>query len=263
MKQPLHIIKIGGNVIDNPEKLSAFLREFSGIKEPKILIHGGGKIATELAEKMDIPQQMIDGRRVTDAETLKLITMVYGGLISKNIVAALSANGDTAIGLSGADANSVLANKRPANPIDFGFVGDVAAVNSENIDKILQVGFVPVFCAITHDGNGQLLNTNADTMASAIATAMSGNYESFLYYCFEKKGVLEDVENEDSVIPEINPSNYEKLKEEGKIFQGMIPKLDNAFSAIQKGVRAVHILQAEDLSSLILTKRAYGTRITA
>ncbi len=261
--ETLHIIKIGGNIIDHPEKLKSFLQDFSKIQGKKILIHGGGKIATHLAEKMQIPQQMIEGRRVTDAETLKLITMVYGGLINKNIVAQLVALGNDALGLSGADANSVISTKRPINPIDYGFVGDVKRVNTENISKLLNADFVPVFCALTHDENGQILNTNADTLASEIAVAMSENYKTFLYYCFEKKGVLENVEDENSVIPIINPKNYEILKSEGKIFQGMIPKLDNAFSAIKKGVQEVIILQSEDLFSLILKKNKYGTRITA
>ena len=263
MKKPLHIIKIGGNVIDNPNKLQQFLQDFAQVKGDKILVHGGGKIATELGEKMDMPQQMVEGRRITDAETLKLITMVYGGLINKNIVASLVETGNAAIGLSGADVGSITSTKRLAEPMDFGYVGDIQSVNVANISKLLEADFVPVFCAITHDGHGQLLNTNADTMASAIATAMSEKYDCFLYYCFEKKGVLEDVDDDTSVIPEITPASYEEMKAEGKIFKGMIPKLDNAFNAINKGVKEVYIMQAEDLSSIILIKKNNGTKITA
>jgi len=262
MKQNIHIIKIGGNIIDNPEKLSKFLKDFSRIEEPKILIHGGGKIATSIAEKMGIKQKMIDGRRITDSETLKIISMVYGGLINKNIVAELSANGNIALGLSGADANSILSVKRLSNSVDFGFVGDVYKVNGENISKILNTELIPVFCALTHDGKGQLLNTNADTIANAIASEMSRYYNCLLYYCFEKKGVLEDVNDENSVISKITPNNYEKLKQEGKIFEGMIPKLDNAFSAIKKGVKTVYIMRAEDIYSSFLTKKCNGTRIS-
>jgi len=262
MKLNLHVIKIGGNIIDNSEKLSKFLKDFSRIKEPKILIHGGGKIATNIAEKMGIKQKMINGRRITDSETLKIISMIYGGLISKNIVAELSANGNIAIGLCGADANSIFATKRSDNPIDFGFVGDVDKVDGENINKILNADFVPVFCALTHNGKGQLLNTNADTIANAIATEMSKYYNCSLYYCFEKKGVLENIDDENSVISEITPNDYKKLKQEGKIFQGMIPKLDNAFSAIKKGVKTVYIMRAEDVYSSFLNKKCNGTKIS-
>lgn len=261
--EQLNIIKIGGNIIDQPEKLEKFLKDFSELQGHKILVHGGGKIATDLAKTMQIPQQMVEGRRVTNANTLQLITMVYGGLISKNIVAQLAAQGNAAIGLSGADANTVVSEKRPVKTVDYGFVGDVKKVNAEAIQKIVNAGFIPVFCAITHDEKGQLLNTNADTMASEIATALSVNFKTSLYYCFEKKGVLENVEDENSVIAAINPENYEQLKAEGKIFQGMIPKLDNAFSAIYKGVQAVHILQAEDLLATIKNKENHGTKITA
>ncbi|NAW51979.1 acetylglutamate kinase [Elizabethkingia argentiflava] len=262
MKGSLYIVKIGGNIIDDKKKLSSFLKDFSTIKEPKILVHGGGKIATEIAAKMQIPQQVYEGRRITDAETLKLVTMVYAGLINKNIVAALSAYGVSAIGLSGADANSVKAYKKPVDKIDFGFAGDIVAVNFEKIAKLLELGLIPVFCAVTHDGRGQLLNTNADVVASCIAGAMTAYYKSFLYYCFEKRGVLKDPDNNSSVIPEINMDVYSKLRREGKIFQGMIPKLDQAFSALQKGVKSVYILQGEDLRSSILNLRTHGTRIT-
>lgn len=262
MKKPLHIIKIGGNVIDDADELNRFLADFSKIKEDKILVHGGGKLATKLAAQLGIPQKMVEGRRITDANTLELITMVYGGLISKNIVADLANHGNAALGLSGADAMSITSKFRPKKPIDFGFVGDVEEVHAANITKLLQSGFIPVYCALTHDGKGQLLNTNADTLAAVIASALGGDYRCKLYYCFEKKGVMEDVDDTNSVVSELNPTNYAALKAKGKIFEGMIPKLDNAFSAVQNGVEETYILQAKDLSSLIIKKKNHGTRIT-
>lgn len=262
MKQKLIIVKIGGNVIDNPVKLLEFLKEFATIQAPKILIHGGGKIATSLGTKMEIPQQMIGGRRITNAETLELVTMVYGGLINKNIVANLVALGNNAIGLSGADGDSILSGKRNPIPIDFGFVGDVKVVHTQNIQKLLNAGFVPVFCAITHDGNGQLLNTNADTLTTQIAIAFEHSYDCELYYCFEKKGLLDDVKDEDSVIPNLNFQKYQDLKKEKKIFNGMIPKLDNAFLAVKHGVKKVKILNADDLLDTVAQKASYGTTIT-
>lgn len=262
MRKTLHVVKIGGNVINSPEKLDIFLHDFSQIEEPKILIHGGGKIASQKAEEMNIPQQMLEGRRITDKDTLELITMVYGGLLSKNIVASLSAYGDCALGLSGADGALISSVKRPAAPLDYGYVGDVKTVNIHRISMLLESGFVPVFCAITHDGNGQLLNTNADTMASVITAAMSKEYDCHLYYCFEQKGVLSDIDKSDSVIPEITPQYYAALLAENKIFKGMIPKLDNAFNAVKEGGKKVYILKAEDLSALILTQENHGTRIT-
>ncbi len=262
-KKPLHIIKIGGNIIDNPAKLQQFLADFAQINAPKLLVHGGGKTATELANQMQLPQEMIDGRRVTNAETLKLITMVYGGLINKNIVAALAAQEVLAIGLSGADANTVIADKRPVNPIDYGFVGDVKSVNNQSIKKLLDAGFTPVFCALTHDAKGQLLNTNADTMAAVIAAAMSEDYAVQLNYCFEKKGVLRSVDDDNSVITKITPDTYAQLKADNIIFKGMLPKLDNAFFAVNHGAEAVYILQAEDVLSRVLTQSHYGTKIIA
>lgn len=261
MKKPLHLIKIGGNIIDNPLALSSFLVDFAKIDGYKILVHGGGKSATALAEQMGIPQQMVAGRRITDAETLKLITMVYGGLINKNVVAQLAACGVQTVGLSGADANTVLSVQRPRQPIDFGLVGDIKAVDATAVFKLLEAGFTPVFCALTHDGNGQLLNTNADTMAACIAAAMSRIFACSLYYCFEKKGVLEDVNNENSVISTLTPQLYEQLKAQHRIFEGMIPKLDNAFNTLKNGVEEVVVIRAEDILKRVFNKENYGTRI--
>lgn len=261
MKQTINIVKIGGNIIDHPERLHAFLKDFAVLEGLKILVHGGGKLATQWAERLNIPQQMVQGRRITDAPTLEIATMVYGGLISKNIVAGLAGYGVLALGLSGADGNLISSEKRPVNPLDFGYVGDVKKVNSEALHKLLKDGFTPVFCALTHDGKGQLLNTNADTLATEIAIGLSTKYEVHLYYCFEKNGVMEDVENEYSRLPALSLRTYQKLREEHRIFAGMIPKLDNAFYARENGVQEVVVLRAEDLLHQKKGKKNYGTRI--
>lgn len=246
-KQSLTIVKIGGNIIDDTIVLQQFLQSFAQIKGPKILVHGGGKLATKWAERMNIPVQMIDGRRVTDAETLDLITMIYAGKINKNIVAQLQANGCNAVGFSGADGNTIIAKKRPVAPIDFGFVGDIIKVESTIIKKLLISDVTISFCAISHDQQGQLLNTNADTIASELAIALSKDYEVKLYYCFEKKGVLKDVENPDSVLEDINAEIYKNLKSSGTISEGMIPKLDNCFYALENGVKQIKIGKFEML----------------
>lgn len=261
-KKTLHIIKVGGNIIDNKKELNRFLKDFSKIKEDKILVHGGGKLASQMAKKLNIPQQMLNGRRITDAPTLELITMVYGGLISKNITAILATYHQSALGLSGADAGSITSKIRSKEPTDFGFVGEVEQVYATNISKLLKADFIPVFCPITHDGNGQLLNTNADTMATVIASALNKEYQSKLYYCFEKKGVMKDIKEDNSILPELNLEDYKALKTEGKIFNGMIPKLENAFTALENGVKETYILQAQDLLDLIEHNINHGTRIT-
>lgn len=265
--KPLYVIKIGGNVIDDEDKLKGFLNDFSSLDGCKILIHGGGKIATKLAEDLGIKSRMVEGRRVTDAESLKVVAMVYAGLINKNIVARLQSLSCNAIGLAGADGNMIKAKKRPlkkvnGEDVDYGFVGDLDenSVNAGSIHKLLDAGFVPVFSAITHDGFGQLLNTNADTIASVIAVSMSGHYETSLVYCFEKSGVLRDVNDENSVIKSIDPERYTELKNEGVINDGMIPKLDNAFDAISKGVKEVCIGKADALP--LLDQQKFGTRLT-
>lgn len=264
----LYVVKIGGNIIDDEKKLTSFLKDFAAIKGYKILIHGGGKLATKLAEQMNIPQQLIDGRRITDAETLKIVTMVYAGYINKNIVAQLQANNCNAIGLCGADGNIILAHKRevlnspPAGgvgSIDYGFAGDVDAINTSLLKSILDQQVSVVMAPITHDQKGQLLNTNADTIAQEIANAMSTLYDVQLIYSFEKSGVLLDANDDNTVIPAINPTYYQQLKTEQKIFAGMIPKLDNAFAALDKGVKKVIIGKAEQLTDLITGKA--GTSI--
>ena len=255
----LLVIKIGGNIIDDETKLSAFLRDFSQIKQKKILVHGGGKLATRIAGQLGIQQQMIDGRRITDPETLKIVTMVYAGYINKNIVAALQQHGCNAIGITGADGDAITAHKRVKGEIDYGFAGDIDAVNTIFIDHLLSQGNDIIVAPITHDKKGQLLNTNADTIAQEIATAMSGTYEVSLVYGFEKPGVLMDAEKDETVIPAIDPVLYTKLKSDNVIFAGMIPKLDNAFSAVNKGVDKVIIGKAENIAELIEGKK--GTTI--
>jgi acetylglutamate kinase len=256
----LIIVKIGGNIIDDEQKLSSFLKDFAAISGRKILIHGGGKLATRLAEQMKVPQQMVDGRRITDSETLKIVTMVYAGYINKNIVARLQANGCNAIGLSGADGNVILAHKRVHPTLDYGFVGDVDAIDSSLLGNLLHQGLTPVLAPVTHDRKGQLLNTNADTIAQEAAKALSRLYDIELIYSFEKNGVLLDINDENSVIKQINAGYYSELKTEGKIFAGMIPKLDNAFSALNSGVKKVIIGKAEEIHELISGEK--GTSIS-
>ena len=256
----LYVIKIGGNIIDDEVKLAAFLQSFTSIQAPKILVHGGGKLATKLATQLGIEQQLIEGRRITDAETLKIVTMVYAGFINKNIVAQLQAAGCNAIGLCGADGNMIQAHKRQHPSIDYGFVGDVDIVNTTLLQNLLQQNINVVLAPITHNKEGLLLNTNADTIAQEIAQAMSHLYEVYLIYCFEKRGVLLDFNDDNSVINTINLSYYTVLKEQQKIFAGMIPKLDNAFAALNKGVHRVVIGKAEELEQII--EATAGTSIT-
>ncbi|MEN9297896.1 MAG: hypothetical protein RLZZ429_209 [Bacteroidota bacterium] len=257
--EQLYVIKIGGNIIDDAKRLEAFLEQFAAVQGYKILVHGGGKLATKLAEQMGVQQQMVEGRRITDAETLKIVTMVYAGHINKNIVAKLQSKGANAIGMTGADAGIIRAHKRVHATIDYGFVGDIDAVDSMKLHQLIQQNLTIVLAPITDDGNGQLLNTNADTIAQEIAKSMSHLYATHLIYSFEKKGVLMDVNDEKSVIPMINSELYQQLKSDNKIFAGMLPKLDNAFSAIQAGVKQVIIGQAEELKELLACKT--GTAI--
>jgi len=243
----LKVVKIGGNIIDNDVELILFLKDFASLKGPKILVHGGGKSATKLANKMNIPVQMTDGRRVTDAETLEIVTMVYAGKINKNIVAILQSFNCNSIGFSGADGNTIIAKKRPKLTIDYGFVGDVVKVNISIVNILLNNGIANIFSAISHDEKGQLLNINADTIASELAIAFSELYTVQLYYCFEKKGVLKNIDNNDSVIEKINQVSYQELKSSGIINEGMIPKLDNCFYALEKNVSKVCIGKSEML----------------
>ena len=250
------IIKIGGNVIDKPEALAEFIKNFAKIEGPKVLIHGGGKIASEMSEKIGLEVQMHKGRRITDHDTLDVVTMVYAGLINKNIVASLQAANCNAIGMSGADGNTIPAKKRPAtlDPIDeklidWGYVGDVSTseVNTDLISVLVNAGIVPVFCALTHDQDGSMLNTNADTIASTIAIALAEEYAVKLVYCFEKNGVLMNPDDENSVIPHINKEIYADLLSKNIIKDGMIPKIENAFNALDSGVREVVIKNADNL----------------
>ncbi len=240
-KQKINIVKIGGNIINNEALLHPFLKDFSKLEGPKILVHGGGKRASEISSLMGIEPKMIEGRRITDSATLEVVTMVYAGLLNKKITSRLQQNNCNAIGLSGADANCFLAHKRIVNEIDYGFAGDIDAVNTESITVFLQHKMTPVFCAITHDKMGQLLNTNADTIATELAIAMSSFYKVELNFVFEMKGVLERIEDKDSIITHINSNKYDELIEQGIISEGMIPKLHNCFNALKKGVFKVKI----------------------
>ena len=243
----LKVIKIGGNIIDDNLALHSFLKIFATIQSPKILVHGGGKLATQLATKMDIEVKMIEGRRITDQATLDIITMVYAGKINKDIVVKLQANKCNAIGFSGADGNTIVSEKRPVNTIDYGFVGDVKKVNTKALELLLNNDITPVFCAITHDQNGQLLNTNADTIASELAIGFAQLFKTELYYCFEKNGVLQNVNDDTSVIENINKITYSRLIHEGVISDGMLPKLNNCFHAIEHKVEKVCIGKPEML----------------
>lgn len=256
----IKIIKIGGNVINDQQQLIAFLKEFSRVAGKKILVHGGGTIATQIAGQLGIEQQMIEGRRITDAETLKVVTMVYAGLANKQIVSQLQALGCNALGVTGADGHLIKAHKRVAT-IDYGFVGDVDAVEHEKILQLLSIFDTLVIAPISMDQQGQLLNTNADTIAQEVAKALAQHHATDLFYSFEKDGVLLDVNDPNSVIKEITTTYYEELKANDKIFAGMIPKLDNAFAAINAGVKAVHIGNAQNI--VAMTEGKSGTKIIA
>ena len=245
----LSLIKVGGKVVENPETLAKLLNDFKQIAGYKILVHGGGKLATELSQKMGIETKMVDGRRITDQETLNVVTMVYAGLVNKNIVAKLQALHINAMGLCGADFNFIRSIKRPVKDIDYGFVGDVQEVQGDVLADLIQQNIVPVVAPITHDRQGQLLNTNADTVANEVAKAMASHFDVHLYYCFEKPGVMMDPDDDNSLIREINRKEFEQYKEEGIIQGGMIPKLDNAFNALACGVKEVIITQADRLLS--------------
>jgi acetylglutamate kinase len=245
----LTIIKVGGKVVEDPKSLQALLDQFDKISGNKILVHGGGRTATEIANKLGIKTKMVDGRRITDAETLEVVTMVYGGLVNKRIVAELQARNCNAVGLTGADLDLIRAKKRPIKEIDYGFVGDIEEVNTKELRLLINENIVPVIAPLTHDGKGNLLNTNADTIASEIATELSNNFSVYLFYCFEKKGVLIDPEDESSVIYDLDKPLFDKYKTEGIISAGMIPKLDNGFRAKQKGVKEVLITNPENIAT--------------
>lgn len=255
----LSIIKIGGNIIDHPEELKNFLGNFSKLGGHKILVHGGGKVATQMASRLGVSTQMVEGRRITDLPMLEVVTMVYGGLVNKNIVASLQAIGVNALGLTGADGGIIRAEKRPVKTIDYGYVGDIKAVNSDILAGFLAQSLVPVIAPLSYSMEGSLLNTNADTIASVIAVALAGKYKVSLVYCFEKDGVLSNPEDDSSVIPQLTPLEYESYKETGAINKGMIPKLDNAFDALRSGVDRVVICHAREVLSAV--KGDKGTQI--
>lgn len=244
----LYIIKIGGNVLDDEKALKNFLNDFATIQAPKILIHGGGKIATKLGDQLGIQSNYVKGRRITDAPTLDLVTMVYGGLVNKQVVASLQNLHCNAMGVTGADGNLIKAKKRPVGDVDYGFVGDITpdSVNSTLLYFLLKQNVIPVFAPLTHE-NGVMLNTNADTIASVLAISLSKHFDVRLIFCFEKKGVLRNVNDEHSVIRQLNEPEYQRLLAEGVFADGILPKLENAFSAIRSGVKEVLIGEASDL----------------
>ena len=260
-KEVLLVIKIGGNVIDEEKYLHSFLKDFSSIKEKKILVHGGGKIATAIGDKLNIQSKYIDGRRITDDETIDLVTMVYGGLVNKKIAAALQSLQCNAIGLSGADANLLPAKKRPVITIDYGWVGDVdaAEISTSTWQLFIDNDLVPVVASLTHDKEGHILNTNADTMAAVLSIALSELYKVKLIYCFEKNGVLTNVDDETTIITELDVQTYNQLKEDKKLFAGILPKIDNAFDAVNNGVHKVVIGNSNQLLQLV--KGESGTKI--
>lgn len=245
----IKVIKIGGNVVDDEQALERFLTDFASIDGAKVLVHGGGKIATSLCSKLGVSTQMIEGRRVTSRDTLDVCMMVYAGVINKSIVAALNARGCKAIGLSGADANLILADKRSPEPIDYGYVGDIREVDHLFLKHLVDGGITPVICALTHDGNGVMLNTNADSIASHVAIATARFTPTQLVFCFEKDGVLADVNNPDSLIESIDQQSFVALKAQGIIAQGMIPKVAGALNAVERGVSEVVIKNSANLLS--------------
>jgi acetylglutamate kinase len=258
----LLIIKIGGNVLDDPQRLRSFLNDFASIKEPKILVHGGGKIATKLGEQLGIESNYINGRRITDAATLDLVTMVYGGLVNKQLVATLQQLGCNAFGVTGADGNMIRAKKRPVKDVDYGFVGDISpdSINIALLYFLLKQNTTPVFAPLTH-ADGKMLNTNADTIASVLAVALSKHFEVRLIFCFEKKGVMKNVQDEESVITHLTKPMYDAYTTQGIFADGILPKLENAYAAIQAGVKEVLIGESADLQKNI-GRETSGTLIT-
>lgn len=256
MKEKLTLIKVGGKIVEEEATLQALLSDFAAIEGRKVLVHGGGRSATKLATRLGIESQMVNGRRITDAETLEIVTMVYGGLVNKNIVAHLQACGVNALGLTGADMDVIRSVKRPVKDVDYGFVGDVERVDATLLGDLIAKGVVPVMAPLTHDGCGNMLNTNADTIAGETAKALAQLFDVTLVYCFEKRGVLRDENDDDSVIPQITRADFEQLVADGVVQGGMIPKLENAFEALRAGVSQVIITQASAINT-----PGEGTRI--
>lgn len=249
MRQKLTIVKVGGAVVEDPSSLDMLLDAFSRIEGRKLLVHGGGRTATNIAASLGIETVMVSGRRVTDAPMLDVAVMVYCGLVSKRIVASLHSRGMKAVGICGADMGCIISTKRPVLDVDYGFVGDVKSVNADAFDVLIDNGVIPVVSAITYDGKKQLLNTNADTVASAVACALAGRYDVSLVYCFEKTGVLTDPDDENSYMPTLNRSDFDRLVSAGTVSGGMIPKLVNAFEAVNSGVGGVVITKVENLGT--------------
>ena len=244
MKEQLTLIKVGGKIVEEEATLNQLLTDFSAIKGHKLLVHGGGRSATRMASRLGIESNMVNGRRITDAETLKVVTMVYGGLVNKNIVAGLQAKGVNAVRLTGADMDVIRSVKRPVKEVDYGFVGDVERVNAGLLNDLLHKGIVPVLAPLTHDGQGHILNTNADTIAGETAKALAQRFDVTLVYCFEKRGVLRDENDDNSVIPQLNRKEFDRYVQEGVIQGGMIPKIENALNALEAGVSKVIITLA-------------------
>jgi len=247
--EQIKVIKVGGKILEEEASLLELLDNFAAIEGKKVLVHGGGRLATTIGEKLGIESKYVDGRRITDAETLQVVTMVYGGLANKTVVAQLQARDCNALGLTGADMNVILAEKRPVKTIDYGFVGDVKSVDGKRLSSLINLDIVPVMAPLTHDKKGNILNTNADTIAAETAKGLSQFYDVSLIYCFEKAGVLMDEHDDDSVIPHITPESYEQLKADKIIHSGMIPKLDNAFDAISQGVKKVIITNVKNINT--------------
>lgn len=260
----INIIKVGGGVVEDAASLSSLLEQFAALPGRKVLVHGGGRSATKIAATLGIESQMVGGRRITDERMLEVVTMVYGGLVNKNVVAGLQARGVNALGLTGADVNLIRSHKRPLRKVtmedgteqmvDFGFVGDVDAANGSILYKLIEEGIIPVVAPLTHDGNGNMLNTNADTIASTVACALAPYYSVTLTFCFEKNGVLRDANDDNSVIPYINKEEFQTLKSQGIIAGGMIPKLENAFEALDQGVQTVIITHSQNIDGSRGTK---------
>lgn len=248
MKEHLTIIKVGGKIVENSESLNSLLKDFAAVEGKKLLVHGGGRSATQMAARLGVETKMVDGRRITDEAMLEVVTMVYGGLVNKRIVAGLQALGIDAVGLTGADMDIVLSDKRKVSAVDYGWVGDVKRVNAEAVATLIESGCCPVVAPLTHDGCGHMLNTNADTMAGEMAKAMAAHYDVTLMFCFEKPGVLADENDDSSLIPTITPAVLDDLKRRGVVSGGMIPKLDNAIACVSAGVESVVITQADRIA---------------
>ncbi|MDR2118841.1 MAG: acetylglutamate kinase [Tannerellaceae bacterium] len=246
--EKLTLVKVGGKIVEDELTLQQLLRDFTAISGNKILVHGGGSLATQLAERLGVESRMVNGRRITDKETLRIVTMVYGGLINKHIVAGLQALGMNALGLTGADMNLIRSDKRPVEEMDYGYVGDVKEVNADILVSLIRQHVVPVLAPLTHDKQGHLLNTNADTIAGKVAEALSGYFDVTLVYCFEKKGVLLDPNDNGSVIARLDRAAFRQYVAQGIVQGGMIPKLENAFGAIDAGVKQVIITQASEIN---------------